>query len=381
MKKISGIRTAVLLGLVLSFSIYSISKGEQNYYKTKKTSINIPYLNIRKADQSGLFLLVFDVSQSIWTSDKDYLTEDFKNIYLYLSEQPWAVEHDAILFDEEDKLRSELIKSKRQNIESGKNRECDEIWETNKNTDLKNAFERLDIYLDGVSDKSWIRFVMVSDFYDSTKGEIFENRKRKIDEIVTSFDEDHDWQLYQDYFIFNSPEEENSGYEQYIPPVGTESIIKIGKKLSSTKIDSSGEEKRKFIERVLRGLTGDKTLEWKRSGDIALDNLDQYWDYFVYSDREMNYKDDYLENIVWKNALKSGGYLYHVNGATMKDLKLNRNTNEYYILVMPHIEATMIYTKADNEYSFQEGAIEIKLEIKDTQRDLIQAESFEPALF
>lgn len=376
MRKIVGSRVAVSLVLVLFFSMCLTSEAASE--GSKRTPINIPYLNIREVDQEGLFLLVFDVSESMWTDDKDGLAGDFQTIYLYLSGRSWAVEHDVILFGEEAKLRSEILRSK---YEAGL--ECiqeSEKWDTKKNTDLKNVFECMENYLEGVLDKRRIHFVMVSDFYDSSKGKKFIDRKTKMDEIISSLDSEHDWELYQDYFIFNSPNEEKVGYEQYVPLCGADSGDTTKEKKEVLEIhreEGYAEVQRKFLEKVIQGLTGDRELKWRQMRDITLDESEKCRDYFVYSDTKMDYPDDCSDNIVWECELKSGGYLYHVNHMTMKTLKLNRSLNEYYILVMPHIEATLIYTMAGNEKNFQEGMVETKLEIRDDDKNLVEADYFD----
>ncbi|MCI8886600.1 MAG: hypothetical protein HFG70_00790 [Hungatella sp.] len=381
MRIISGIKMAASFGLLLSFSICLVSKAGSG--SERETSVSIPYLNIREADQEGLFLLVFDVSGSMWSDEKDQLAEDFKNIYLYLSEQPWAVEHDVILFDEKDRLRSEIIKDKGVYTWIKSYKKEEEVWAQNKNTDLKNAFKRLDNYLSGTSDKRWVDFVMVSDFYDSFKGKAFESRKEEMDEITVSFDKERSDKNYrcQTYFIFDSPEEAKSGYEQYIPPVNKESNIKIEEISEKSGEDCHAEAKRRFTEKVLQGLTGDQNLKWIHRKELESNNFIEWKDYFVYSDRKINVSGDYSASIVWSCALKSGGYLYHVNGATMEELKLNRGTNECYVLAMPHVKAMMYYTMADDASCFQEGKVEVILELKDSGWDQIRADNFDVVFF
>ena len=378
MRKIFGVKVVAAF-LVISLGFRGSLLSAAAFGGTEKEDISIPKSMVQEPDEKGKFLLAFDISGSIWKDGNGKLAEDFKNIYLYLSEQPWAVEHEAILFHERDMLLSKIRDGKYNNKTDSQKKVSSGDWKTRQETDLKNAFSRVRNYLGGITneEKDWVQLVMISDFYDSyTRGEESERLKNDIDKLRNEFTQNKTWELYSDYFVFDSKDEAEHGYSRYEIFKAGDTHVTVEKIMNNSENDEYGVKVRVFVNSLLKGLSGDRDLKWREPRYLTQDDLEQCREYFVYSDREIAVPEKLQEDI-WHYQLNNGGYLYHVSQIRMLDLGINRSTNEYYILIMPQIKAHITFTMMGNESAFVEGQIEVKLVLEDDSSVRPSNESFQ----
>ena len=158
MRKIPGkisIFMAVICFSACLTCVPSLS-AEGNHYETE---VWIPSSRFLGPDPDGIFLLVFDTTGSFHENINKELSEDFKNVYLILSDREKGVEQDAFLFGKSVKRLSEM--------------KDPTDWSSSENTDFQDVFEKIKNYMKTyiLKVKKWARIVMVSFFYDSVMGE------------------------------------------------------------------------------------------------------------------------------------------------------------------------------------------------------------------
>ena len=154
MRKIPGkisIFMAVVCFSVCLTCVSSLS-AEGNHYETE---VWIPSSRFLGPDPDGIFLLVFDTTGSFHENINKELSEDFKNVYLILSDREKGVEQDAFLFGKSVKRLSEM--------------KDPTDWSSSENTDFQDVFEKIKNYItiSILKLKNWASFVLLSFFYYS----------------------------------------------------------------------------------------------------------------------------------------------------------------------------------------------------------------------
>ena len=342
--------------------------AEGNHYETE---VWIPSSRFLGPDPDGIFLLVFDTTGSFHENINKELSEDFKNVYLILSDREKGVEQDAFLFGKSVKRLSEM--------------KDPTDWSSSENTDFQDVFEKIKNYMktSRLKGKKWARIVMVSDFYDSVMGEeyqrikndpevsslameVIKERTEAIDALAEDIKAIMPEGFEQDYILFPSIQEEKSGNQRYDiqKNAGKDHVLLLQKKENGNVEDPDGIIKRKFIELLMKGLTGDPDTEWKILGDVAKDDVETKRDYYLYSEKRLEAQGISLMYPELLCEFKTGGYFYYVSQKSVKDLGLIPTRENVYMMMVPEIKATILYSMTDNSTVLQEGGVEVKLELK-----------------
>lgn len=348
-------------------SVSSLSAQRKNY----ETEVWIPSSRFLGPDPDGIFLLVFDTTGSFHENANKDLSEDFKSAYLILSDREKWVDHEVFLFDKSVKQLSEM--------------KDPSDWSSSENTDLEEVFEKIKNYMETseLKGKKWARIVMVSDFYDSMIGEGYQRKKNKPEEKslaeetieareakIEDLEEDIKTIMpegvVQDYIIFPSIWEEKSENQRYNIQKNTEKehILFLQRAEKGTVGDPDGFVKRRFIELLLKGLTGDPDTEWKSLGDVAEEDVQIKRDYYLYSEKRLDAQGKSSICLELLCEFKTGGYFYFVNQNSAEELGLIPTKENVYMLMVPEIKATLFYNMTDSSDSLREGEVEIKLELK-----------------
>lgn len=224
---------------------------------------------------------------------------------------------------------------------------------------------------------------MVSDFYDSVMGEeyqrikndpevsnlameVIKERTEAIDALAEDIKAIMPEGFEQDYILFPSIQEEKSGNQRYDiqKNAGKDHVLLLQKKENGNVEDPDGIIKRKFIELLMKGLTGDPDTEWKILGDVAKDDVETKRDYYLYSEKRLEAQGISLMYPELLCEFKTGGYFYYVSQKSVKDLGLIPTRENVYMMMVPEIKATILYSMTDNSTVLQEGGVEVKLELK-----------------
>ena len=369
MRKILGRISVFMVGLAISISLPAFSaQGSQD-----TTEVWIPQSDFLGSDPDGLFLLVFDISGSLNSSRNQELIEDFKDIYFELSAKEKGVAHEALIFDESVK-----ILKKKKNLDD---------WTSEKNTDLKEAFRSICNYIgtSKIIGKKRVRLLMISDFYDSAIGEEYqkmkanpqisssaekaiEDRTADIDAMAEKMKGIMPDQFNHDYILFPFVWEEKNGNKRYQieKNAGADSLLIIEKEEDGSIKDLDGSIKRRFIELLMKGLTGDSEVEWIALREIM--NEDEtvripgdyylYWeDRYSLSEKPDSRLDDLCD-------FRTGGHLYYAHHLPVKDLKCLPTTEGIYMLMVPEIKITFSYFMADSSDVLQEGSVIVRMDME-----------------
>ncbi len=358
MRKKPGIKLAMVLlacFCILPFPAGAAADGTDREQEDAEIDgqVYLPKCRVCRPDPDKYFLLAFDISGSMWQGENGLLTEDFKAVYDYFSAQTWAVEHEALLFHETDVLASDKLaeywKERRMAAENGKT--CPDrrnLWRTTKNTDLKNAFSRTANYFSNLEDKTWVYFVMVSDFYDTyvkkdfEAGEAFNQNTPGQETASQQNGEPPSREIYYNYFIFDALSEKENGYIQHAVQEEKGEKFEVKRLKRDSLEDPYLEVKKLFIREILKGLTGDISLDWQRAGETLKQEEETgraIPEYYVYSDRKIEkIPIKYQENCSEICAFQTGGFLYYIHQVSLKDIEITRNASEIYILPMPYLK-------------------------------------------
>lgn len=208
----------------------------------------------------------------------------------------------------------------------------EDVWKpdlSRRETNLTDTLEAVNRYLEHGKEEALI--ILVSDLYDTyetRKLKVSEDeerifwRRQRAKEILTGWDRSGEYGLTA--YTWKSQSEEKAKYQQ----------VNFHSK-NCVRLD--GQEP----DEVVRGCfakaqqlrTGTEAMKWKEFSEISLEEEEEYWNYYVWTDEAIVLKDGFegeVQPIL--EDLMTEGFFYEISGIQPSELGFRKSWNEIYLM-------------------------------------------------